>query len=331
VLVVGVGATGGAAADLLARAGVGHLTLIDRDFPEWSNLQRQSLLVEEDVRRRRPKAVAAEARLRAIDSGLSVTSLVSDLHAGNALALAEGHDLIIDGTDNFATRFVLNDVAVRMRIPWVYAGVIGAAGALLPVPAGGQPCLRCLYPAPPGAGEVETCDTAGVLGPAVAVVGGQAALAGMRFLLGDPPAARLTWLELWAGETRAFDVPADPECATCGLREFPALAGEAGGGDAVAAALCGRDAVHVRPSPTRLDPHALAERLRGVTGAEVLAVNEHLLRWRLPVVGGDDTVGQDSLEPTQLEMTVFADGRAIIQGTEDTAQARAVYARWIGG
>ena len=341
VLIVGVGATGGAVANALARAGVGHLTLVDRDYPELHNLQRQTLLDEADVRAGIPKAVAAAAHLRQIDSGLDVTAVVTDVHAGNILELlaaperaehadpSGAYDLIIDGTDNFATRYVLNDAAVQLGLPWVYSGAIGAHGAMMVIPPGGRPCFRCLHPDEPPPGSLETCDTVGVLQPAVAVVGGLAAMAALKLLLGHDVLPELLHVDAWDGLIAHFQVPARPDCPTCGRLEFPSLS-ESGGTDVVAATLCGRDAVHLRParrpdtaqssprpplgSPlgSRLDLGGLATRLRAATGVSV--ANEHLVRF----------------QADGCEITVFADGRAIVQGTDELSRARSLYARWIG-
>lgn len=316
VLVAGVGATGGAVANSLARAGVG-LTLVDRDFVERHNLQRQSLFTDADAESGAAKASAAAAALRAVDPELPIEARVSDIHAGNILDLAAGHNLIVDGTDNFATRFVLNDAAVKLGIPWVYCGAIGAHGAVMVIEAGGRPCLRCLYPEAPPPGSVETCDTAGVLHPAVAVVGGFAAMEAMKLILGAGPRLRgMAHIDVWDTLVTGFEVRARPDCATCGLRQFPALDARAGG-DILAAALCGRDAVHLRPAlgaeqETRVDLEALAGRLE-VSGG-ILARNPQLLRFRAE----------------GHEITLFGDGRAIVKGTDDAALARGLYARWIG-
>ncbi len=311
-VIVGVGATGGAIAESLARAGVGRLTLVDRDFPERSNLQRQVLFVDADVDRGIPKALAAAEHLLAIDPGLAVQGVVADFHAGNAQSLLAGHDVVVDGTDNFAARFVLNDAAVMLGIPWIYCGAVGAHGATMSVAANGQPCLRCLYPSPPPPGSLETCDTAGVLQPAVATVAAVAAMAAMKLLLGAPAAeGEMTYVDLWARSWQSFHVPAVADCPTCARRQFPALV-TASAEDAVATALCGRDAVHVRPREAHVDLAALARRLE--TATPVQLANQHLVRFAA----------------SGCDITVFADGRAIVKGTDDPVKARALYARYIG-
>lgn len=313
VVVVGVGATGGAIADSLARAGVGHLTLVDRDYPELSNLQRQVLFTLADVTRGVPKAVAAAERLAAVDPGLSLAPRVTDLHRGNVLELLAGHDVVVDGTDNFAARFLINDAALSLGLPWVYSGAIGANGVSLTVEAAGRPCLRCLYPEPPPAGSVATCDTAGVLQPAVSAVAAVAATEVIKLLVdGQPRNHDLLYVDLWDLTWQSFQVPARPDCASCGERRFPALDPLAEAADAVATSLCGRDAVHLRPPPSALDLAALAPQLAQV--AELSVANEHLIRF---AAGG-------------LEMTLFADGRAIVKGSDDPVAARAMYARYVG-
>jgi adenylyltransferase/sulfurtransferase len=312
VLVVGLGATGGAIANSLARSGVGRLTLVDRDYPERHNLQRQTLLDDEDVERGTPKALASRDHLLRVDPGLDIRAVVADVHAGNILELVGDHDVVVDGTDNFATRFVLNDAALKLGRPWVYSGVIGAHGASMTIEAGGRPCLRCLYPDVPPAGSVETCDTAGVLHPAVEVVAGVAALEVMKLLLdGQPRNHGLLYLDVWEGTFERFRVPAQAECASCALQRYPALE-ERSGGDVIAAALCGREAVHLRPPVAAVDLAALADRLANSTA--VACVNEHLLRFTAE----------------GHEVTLFADGRAIVKGTADVLEARALYARYVG-
>ncbi len=309
VLMAGLGATGGAIADMLARAGIG-LTLVDRDYVERTNLQRQTLYSDADVDR--PKAVAALERLRAVDPELPLRAEVADLHAGNILRIARGHDLIVDGSDNFALRYVLNDAALELGIPWVYSAAVASQGAVLPVAAGGRPCLRCLHPDPPEPGSLATCDTAGVIQPAVAAVAAIAATAAMRLLLGQPiQPPGLRYVEAWSHEWPVLELSARPDCPSCARGERPALDPERRD-DALASVLCGREAVHIRPAPARLDLAGLADRLS--EGCQVSIVNDFLLRF----------------EADGLETTLFADGRAVIKGSDDPARARGHYAKWIG-
>jgi len=314
-VLVGCGALGSVQADLLVRAGLGRIRIVDRDFVESTNLQRQVLFTEEDVRRLLPKAVAAADALRRVNSEVEVEGIVSDLVPGNVESILAGFDLLLDGTDNFETRYLINDVAVKTARPWIYGACVGAYGVTLTVRPGETPCLRCLMADPPAAGSAPTCDTAGVIGPAAGVVGAiqaaEAAAEALKILTGHSGAVRtgLLAMDLWQGTHQVVNVPRDPECMTCGRRRFEFLEGR---GATASARLCGRNSVQVLPAePVDLELEALAERL-GKLG-EVLS-NRYLVRVTL----GDHQV------------TVFRDGRAIIGGTEDPQVARSVYARYIG-
>ena len=310
VLVIGCGALGSALAETMARAGVGSLTVVDRDFVETTNLQRQSLFDEEDAALARPKAAAAEARLRRINSEVAVQGLVADVDAALADRLAREADLVLDGTDNFETRYVLNDVCLRAGVSWIYGACVGAHGAALAVRPGRTPCLRCVLGERPAAGSGETCDTAGVVAPIVQVVAGVQAAEALKLLAGrfDALVNGLVTVDLWAG---TFDVAGfagrAPWCPSCTQRRFD----YADATPAAAAVLCGRDAVQLKGGGAPVDVQALAVRLRGA--GEVVA-NAHLVRLRAP----------------DAELVVFTDGRAIVKGTADAARARAVLARYVG-
>jgi len=310
-VIVGLGATGGTIAELLARAGVGHLTLVDRDVAEVGNLHRQPLLDAEDAAVGRPKALAAVRRLGAIAPDASLTPRVADLHAANAADLLGGHDLVVDGTDSMATRRVLNAACLRLGVPWVHAGVIGATGIVMAVGPSGRPCWRCLHARLPGPAGAETCETAGVIGPAVAVVGGLAARLAMGLLIGEPADGHATVVDVWRGELARFRVSAREGCPACGSGE-PETAEEEG--DAIAAILCGRQAVHLRPDQTPLDLVRLTARLAVLEDVRVANASADAVSigWRA------------------YEVTVFADGRAIVRGTDDPAVARTIYARLVG-
>ena len=311
VLVVGCGALGSALAETMVRAGVGAVTVVDRDFVEASNLQRQSLFEEEDARQGLPKAVAAEARLRRLNSEVEVRGLVADLSAENADALVRGADLVLDGSDSFETRYLLNDVSVRASVPWVYGACVGAYGLALAVRPGLTPCLRCVMGDRPDAGSAPTCDTAGVVAPIVQVIAGVQGAEALKLLAGRAEAllGGLLTVDLWAGTFEVADLRGvAPSCPACTAGRFDYAAAAAG----ASAVLCGRDAVQLRAAPgTRVDLPALAARLRAV--GEVVA-NDHLVRLR---ANGADLV-------------VFGDGRAIVKGVRDAAQARSVYARYVG-
>ncbi len=307
VLLVGCGALGSAVAETLVRAGVGGLTLIDRDCVEPSNLQRQSLFDEEDAARARPKAVAAEARLRRINSEVAITGIVADLGAALASELVPRADLVLDGTDNFETRYALNDVCLRARVPWIYAACVAAHGAVLAVRPGRTPCLRCVLGERPA--TTETCDTSGVIAPIVDVTAGIQGAEALKFLAGREEALvpGLVTVDLWTGVFEVAELGTRaPWCPSC-------AAGRYDYADAAAPAvttLCGRDAVQIRGEGP-LDLARIAARLRGA--GEVLE-GEQLVRFRSP----------------EGELIFFGDGRAIVKGTADVARARSLYARFVG-
>ena len=316
-LVCGCGALGTVVAETLVRAGVGFVRIVDRDFVELSNLQRQVLFDEHDVRSRLPKAVAAAEKLRRINSEIVIEPIVADIDAGNVRSLVEGIDLILDGTDNFEVRFLINDAALETGVPWVYAGVIGSHGQMMPVFPGKTACLRCLIESPPDAGSMETCDTAGVLGPAVNVVASLEAATALKILSGHADEVRpeLTILDVWEMTFRTMsvrDLRAKSGCPACHQGERSWLRGERGSHSTV---LCGRNAVQVSPAE------------RGKTPLDELAE-----RWKSSgAVQQNAWLARLSLRNPDFEITVFRDGRAIIQGTEDLAVARGLYARYVGG
>jgi len=308
-VIVGCGALGSAVAGLLARAGVGRLRIIDRDFVEFSNLQRQTLFDEADARQALPKAVAAESKLRAVNSSLSVQGLVADLVPENALELLSGFSIILDGADNFETRFLVNDAAVRLGVPWVYGAVVASYGATMPIDPGRSACLACLVDDPSETGLEQTCDTVGVLNSAAAVVAALEVAAALRQIVGaEPPRRPLTAIDVWTGRFQSLSVRRDPNCRSCVRGELRYLEGRA----QPHITMCGRDSVQIHERERHLDLAALGRRLEHSTG-EVTG-NAYLLRFRVP----------------PYEVTVFADGRAIVKGTKDPAVARSLYARYIG-
>ncbi|MFM7034925.1 MAG: ThiF family adenylyltransferase [Planctomycetia bacterium] len=313
VVIVGCGALGGASAMALARAGVGSLRLIDRDLPEISNLPRQVLFDEQDVRDGLPKAVAAKRRLERINGGVAIEAEVADLTRHTADHLLGGADCIVDGTDNFEARFLVNEFACREGIPWVHGGAIGAEGRVLAVRPGETACLRCLIPEPPAAGVLPTCETAGILGPAALVVGAVQAAEAIKLLAGVRRMGNsLLVCDLWEGLWRTIDLSplAATGCPTCRARDFPWLEGRAGGS---AAAICGRHAVQLGGGAAgSIDLASLAERLRAIGP---VTANPWLVR--LDVEQG-------------IQLSVFADGRAIVSGTRDESRARAIVSRYVG-
>ncbi|MEM9381073.1 MAG: ThiF family adenylyltransferase [Planctomycetota bacterium] len=311
VLVVGCGALGGVLAQWLARAGVGTLHLVDRDIVEPTNLPRQVLFTEQHAIEGAPKALASAETLRAIGGPTRVVPHVAHLDADRLLELGPGVDLVLDGTDNMATRYLVNDFAVREGVPWIYAGVVSGGGVVLPVLPGVGPCLRCLFPDPPPPGTLPTCDTAGVLGPAVGAVASLQAGLAMRVLAGrEPLVPALIEIDAWSGTTRRLQVPRVPGCPCCTDRSFEFLEG---GGEAEAVSLCGRNTVQVLPSRGAApSADAVEEQLVGA-GVAPQRVGP-LLRFRAD----------------GHRFTLFPDGRALVEGTEDTERALALVARWIG-
>jgi molybdopterin-synthase adenylyltransferase len=312
-VLVGCGALGTAAANLLVRAGLGRLRIIDRDFVEPSNLQRQTLFDEADAREALPKAVAAERRLRAINSSVQVEGIVGDLTPKNAADLLAGFPLILDGTDNFETRLLLNDAAISLGIPWIYAAVVGSYGVTMTIRPAETACLACLLEGgakSAGVGAETTCDTVGVLQAAVGVIASIEAAEAMKLLAGKPEALNgcLVACDVWSGKFQSIRVARDPGCRACVRREFRFLEGEA----QPHITMCGRDSVQIHERSRRLDLGELGRRL--AASASDVRHNDFLLRFRVP----------------PYEMTVFTDGRAIIKGTKDPAVARSLYARYVG-
>jgi molybdopterin-synthase adenylyltransferase len=309
--VVGCGAIGAAVANLLVRAGVGRLRIIDRDFVEPSNLQRQMLFDESDASQALPKAVAAERKLRSINSSVAVEGVVADLSPGNVEELLRGFDLLLDGTDNFETRFLLNDFAVKTARPWIYAAGVASYGLTMMIRPGVTPCLACLLEtAGGGQGLEETCDTIGVLGPIVNLIASLEVAEALKLLAGRETAlhGRLISCDVWSGHLQSIRVARNPECRACAKRDFRYLEGEA----QPHITMCGRDSVQIHERSRILDLHALGLRLSSIVGD--VRQNDFLLRFRVP----------------PYEMAVFADGRAILKGTKDPAVARSLYARYIG-
>ena len=311
VTLIGCGALGTVLANVLVRAGVGTLRIVDRDYVEVSNLQRQVLFDEDDARDGAPKAVAAAAKLARINSEVRVESVVEDVGPDNVERLIRDADVVLDGADNFEVRYVVNDACVKLGTPWVYAAAIASYGVVMPIVPGQTPCLRCVFLQPPEAGGIDTCDTAGVLGPAPGVIANLAAAEGLKLLVGarEQLSEGLLWIDLWYNAFQRTPITVqEPDCPTCGRRDFEFLEGRA----ARSQTLCGRDAVQVRPPrPCQLDLPALAARLAAVAPVRH---NEHLIRL--------------SVDP--YELTIFRDGRAIVKGTGDAAVARSLYARYVG-
>ncbi len=311
-LVVGCGALGSAQVEALARAGVGSLRVVDRDFVEESNLQRQTLFTERDARERLPKAAAAARRVAEINSDVSVEAEVLDVNNSNVERLIDGCDVVVDGTDNFATRYLVNDACVKRGVPWVYGAAVGSYGVTLTVRPRVTPCLRCVFEEEPAAASAPTCDTAGVIMPIISVVAAVQVSEVLKLLtgrVGDLHGA-LMGFDVWRNEWRRIKLgPPAPDCPVCALGRYETLAAEAGD---FAAVLCGRDAVQISPRrAAQIDLSSLAERLRA---AGEVKVNDYLVR----------------LSVGAHELTIFRDARAIIRGTDDPVVARTLYARYVG-
>lgn len=336
-LVCGCGALGSTIANLLVRAGVGTVRIVDRDFVELSNLQRQVLFDEDDARDGLPKAVAAAEKLRQINSTVSIEPIVADIGPSNIESLCEGVDIILDGTDNFETRFLVNDAAVKLGLPWIYGGCVGAEGQSMTILPGETVCLRCLMPECPAPGSTPTCDVAGILGPIVGVIASIEAAEAMKFLSGnrDAISRSLTVVDLWpiakpqpvvapvsAITGRGFVADTRPafrqidvsrlreqtDCPCCKRNEFPWLSGRLSSRSAV---LCGRNAVQLTHAGANVPLDELAHRLERVGQ---VTRNQFLVR----------------LKVDGYELTVFPDARAIISGTDDIATAKAVYTKYVG-
>lgn len=311
-LIVGCGALGTAQAEALSRAGVGNLRIVDRDFVEASNLQRQTMFTERDANERMPKAVAAANHIREINSEINVEPEIADVNHSNIERLIKDCDVVLDGTDNFATRYLINDACVKHEINWIYGAAVGSYGITMTILPHQTACLRCVFEEAPPAASAPTCDTAGVIMPIISIVVGVQVSEALKLLAGrnEDLHRSLMQFDVWQNEWRRINPgPPSPDCSTCGLGRYETLNPTSGD---FAAVLCGRNAVQIAPTqPAKVNFEALAERLR--TNGEV-KFNDYLLRF---------TAGE-------YELTVFQDARAIIRGTNEIAMARSLYAKYIG-
>lgn len=319
VTLCGVGALGTVLANNLVRAGVGHIRVIDRDFVEPSNLQRQVLFDEADVTNNMPKAEAAVIKMRQINSGVKLEAIVADINRTNIEEFCKDSDLILDGTDNFEVRYTINDVAVKLGKPWVYGGAVGTEGMTMTIVPGDTPCLRCVFEASPGPGEVGTCETAGVLGPAVGVIANMQSAEALKILAGKKETINreLVMLNLWENTYKRVKIAPlmgrKGKCPCCALKQFDWLDGGQG---TQTTSLCGRNAVQVtQRAGTKIDFGQLSSQLKS---SGTVTSNRFLLKFQV-TDGGDD-----------YEFTVFPDGRAIIKGTDSGERARTLYAKYIG-
>jgi molybdopterin/thiamine biosynthesis adenylyltransferase len=311
VLLVGCGALGASHAEMLARAGVGKLRIVDRDFVEFTNLQRQTLFSETDAKERIPKAIAAKNRINEINSEIEIEAIVADVNYSNIENLIAGCDLVLDGTDNFQIRYLINDACVKSNTIWVYGAAVSGYGATMTIIPQVTPCLRCIFEEMPAAGTSPTCDTAGVIMPVISSVSAIQITETLKILTGniDKLHKSLVQIDVWQNDWRKIKLNApNPDCETCAKRNFEFLEGET---NEFSAVLCGRNAVQIAPPrASRIDLPNLAEKLKNIGE---IKQNEYLLR----------------LNVEQYELTVFSDGRAIIRGTDDITAARSVYAKYV--
>jgi molybdopterin-synthase adenylyltransferase len=312
VTIIGCGALGASHSETLARAGAGFLRLVDRDFVEFSNLQRQTLYSEADAKERLPKAVAAKNRLSQINSEIEIEAIVADVNYSNIESLIKDCDLVIDGTDNFQTRYLVNDACVKLNKTWIYGAAVSSYGTTMTIRPGETSCLRCIFEEVPAAGSAATCDTAGVIAPIISTISAIQTTEALKILTGnfDKLHESLLQFDVWQNDWRKIKLgEPNPDCVTCGQRKFEFLET---GGQEFSAVLCGRNAVQIAPpQKTDLDLPSMAEKLKSLGDVKL---NEYLLRL---------TVGEH-------ELTVFRDARAIIRGTDDVSTARSIYARFVG-
>jgi len=312
VLIVGCGALGSAQSEMLARAGVGNLRIVDRDFVEFSNLQRQTMFSERDAEEHLPKAIACKNRIAEINSEIEVEAEVADVNFSNIERLIKGCDLVIDGTDNFSTRYLINDACVKHRVNWIYGAAVSSYGVTMTIIPKETPCLRCVFEEMPPAGSAPTCDTAGVIMPIISVVAALQTSEALKLLTGKTEKLHrsLQQFDVWQNEWRKIKLFAPrADCQVCVLRNYETL--DADSGEFVAV-LCGRDAVQISPpQKTHIDLEMLAEKLKPTGDVKV---NQYLLRFRQ----GD------------YELIIFQDARAIVKGVDDVATARSLYAKYVG-
>ncbi|MGI8495698.1 MAG: ThiF family adenylyltransferase [Pyrinomonadaceae bacterium] len=312
VLIVGCGALGASHAETLARAGVGFIRLVDRDFVEFTNLQRQILYSEADAIERLPKAIAAKSRLTQINSEIEIEAVVADVNYSNIESLIKDCDLILDGTDNFQIRYLMNDACVKLNKIWIYGAAVSSYGTSMTVQPNVTPCLHCIFEEMPDAGSAPTCDTAGVIAPIISSISAIQTAEALKILTGNFGKLHksLIQIDVWENDWRKIKLGApNSDCETCGKRNFEFLKTDS---PEYSAVLCGRNAVQIAPpKATELDLVSLAERLKKI--GEVKQ-NEYLLRF---------TIGEH-------ELTVFRDARAIIRGTDDISTARSLYAKFVG-
>ncbi|WP_183108837.1 ThiF family adenylyltransferase [Thermohalobacter berrensis] len=309
VVIVGAGALGSVIANNLVRAGVGHITIVDRDYLELSNLQRQVLYREEDVRKKLPKAEAAIKHLKDINSEVTLKAVIEDFNPRTYKDIIKGADIILDGTDNFTTRFLINDIAIKNNIPWIYGGAVADTGMTMNIIPGKTPCLRCLMNDAPFAGHTQTCDTLGILNSTTGIIGNIQSLEAIKILLKDDNFFKgLLTISLWPLEWDVIRVEFKENCPSCHQRRFKFLNNKL----PTTSFLCGKNAIQIIPHKKKnLDIKEMAEVLERVGKVEY---NKFLLRLKIK----------------NFILTIFPDGRVIVKGTENPIEAKSLYAKYIG-
>lgn len=310
VVIIGCGALGTVIANNLARSGVGYIRIIDRDYIELSNLQRQILFDEEDLQNNLPKATAAARKLRKINSDIEIEEIIADVNPRNIEKLCQGMDLIMDATDNFNTRFLINDVSIKLGIPWIYGGAVSSMGMIHTIIPGETPCFRCIMPKIPPAGTVDTCDLVGVLNGIVNVIASFQSIEAIKLLVRkkDALVRGCRYIDIWDNHYEILDHSISPDCPACQKKNFTYLQSTAE--DAVY--LCGQDSIQINPVNSAIDADHIVKRLE-IMGIKVLK-NAFFLRFNIESV----------------QFTLFHDGRAILKNTTDIAQAKSLYAKYIG-
>jgi molybdopterin/thiamine biosynthesis adenylyltransferase len=312
VLIVGCGALGASHAEMLSRAGVGKLRIVDRDFVEFTNLQRQTLFKEEDAEQRMPKAAAAKKRIGEINTEVEVEEIVADVNNSNVEGLIKDCDLVIDGTDNFLVRYLVNDACIKHQHIWIYGAAVSSYGTTMTIIPGETPCLRCIFEEIPDAGSSPTCDTAGVIMPIIASISAVQVTEAIKLLVGDATSLHhsLMQFDLWASDWHRIRLSEpNPDCKCCGQHIYEFLDAET---QEFSAVLCGRNAVQIAPArPVQLDLKEFASRLNS---SAAVKQNDYLVRFEID----------------GREVTVFKDARAIVKGTDDVSVARSIYARFVG-
>jgi adenylyltransferase/sulfurtransferase len=312
VAIIGCGALGASHAEMLSRAGVGRLKIVDRDFVEFTNLQRQTLFREADAIERLPKAIAAKLRIGEINSEIEVEAIVADVNRSNVESIIADADVVLDGTDNFQVRYLLNDACVKLGKTWIYGAAVSSYGTTMTIIPVETPCMRCIFEEMPDAGSSPTCDTAGVIMPIITTVSAVQVSETLKLLVGDRESLHrsLMQFDVWHNDWRKIKLSKpNPDCRACGLKMFDFLDSES---PEFAAVLCGRDAVQISPpNSTTFDLAAFAAKIASLSGVKQ---NDYLVRFS---IDGN-------------EITVFRDGRAIVKGTDDVSAARSLYARYVG-